>query len=249
MKSVRARCIVRNVLSIAVLSWLGSPLVASAAIAFTTPTDLAPNSPYNGSFNLGLDFTVNTAGYVTSIGVYNPGFSGGVPQPLVNSLSVAIYEVSSKGLVTGTLMSFSGSDWTSTSGSYVLKSLQGGSNPPEGVFLTPGVYSIVAGNYGTATDPPTTAYYMTPQGGPVVMGFNDNNGALALGESRFQPGAVSLGFPEANGPADWADPTFAAGTFDFTAVPEPADFLLLAAGSLLVGYVGRAWTLRRRATV
>lgn len=247
MKRKSAQSTITNLFRIAVLACFGAPLLATAAVVFTTPTGLAPNSPFNGSFNLGQDFTVNTGGYVTSIGVYNPVFSSGNPQPLVNPLSVAIYNVTSQGLVAGTFMSFSGSDWTAVSGSYVLKSLQGGSNPAEGIFLTPGVYSVVAGTYGTSGSPPSTPYYMTPQGGPVVMGFDNNNNALTMGESRFQAGVSSLSFPAANGPAAWADPTFAAGTFDFTPVPEATDFALVAAGTMIVVYSGRSWLFKRRA--
>lgn len=247
MKTPRAKLMKANLFRLAAALAACISITSHAAVVFTAPAGLAANTPYNTSFNFGLDFTVNTGGYVTSIGVYNPFSSGGVPQPLINSLSVAIYDLNTTSQVGGTLTSFSGSDWASVSGSYVLKSVQGGGNPPEGVFLAPGTYSIVAGIYGNSTTPPTTPYYMAPQGGPSAITFNDNGGALTLGESRFEIGISSFGLPPNNAPGSWADPTFGAGTFDFTPVPEARDFALIAAGGMLLVYAGRSWLWKRSA--
>jgi hypothetical protein len=215
---------------------------ANATIVYNNPTGLT-GLQGSGPWNLGLDFTVNTAGYVNKMGAYDSGldgFSGTVP--------VAIYYVSGFGAlngtqVPGTVVNLAGSP-TDVSGSSRFVSI----TP---VLLTPGVYSVVGANFGTANP------FKNAVTGPTVSTFNTVGGALTLGTWRDGgPGVsyASLVFPTTDvggvgGNSFGTNPRWTAATFDFTPVPEAATFGAAAVGLLGLVYFVRYVRIRRTLNV
>lgn len=209
-----------------------------AEVVYTMPSGLSPNGLAPGPLSLGLDFTVNTGGYVTDLGLYNAtgGSLGAETYP------VAIFRTSDAALMVST--GFSGSDWTSTSGSAVLKSVVDGGHP-NGVFLAPGTYSVVAAAFGTGQLP----YYVAPSTTSSAVGFDSVGGSLSfIGEPRAAGYTGVLTLPAPAG-VTYDAPAFAAGTFVFTPVPEPEHFALAGLGLLGLVYVGRNVWMRRQVAV
>jgi hypothetical protein len=213
---------------------------AGATIIYNNPGGLQGNEQATTPLILGLDFTVVKPGVVTAVGAFDNflnGFPGG-PVP------VAIYNVSSGLVVPGTQVAFSGpGGWDFTSGSSHFINLL---NP---VLLNPGVYSIVAANYGNFPNAELNynSTYPPPSGTPPF--FDSAFGTLAMGSGRTGFGASlpgNLNFPSTLPHVfSGSDPQFAAGTFDFTPVPEATTYGLAAV--LLLGgfYFGRMFWLRR----
>ena len=211
-----------------------------ATIIYNNPGGLQGNEQATTPLILGLDFTVIKPGVVTAVGAFD-NFLNGFP---AGPVPVAIYNVSSGLVVPGTQVAFSGAGgWDYTSGSSHFINLL---NP---VLLNPGVYSVVAANYGNFPNAELNynSTYPPPSGTPPF--FDSAFGTLALGPGRTGFGTSlpgNLSFPSTlvhvfSGP----DPQFGAGTFDFTPVPEATTYGLAAV--LLLGgfYVGRLFWLRR----
>lgn len=209
---------------------------ASGTIVYDNPSGLGTGQG-GGPWALGLDFTVNTAGYVTAMGAYDDngdGFSGTVP--------VAIYYVSGFGaldgtIVGGTVVNFSGSSDTLIGGSRFQ------SITP--VLLTPGVYSVVGANFGTGNT------FHNAVTGPAYSTFDSVGGALTIGSWRDGgPGNSTLVFPISDiggvgGNAFGTNPRWTAATFDF-AVPEASQFAMAGIGLLGLIYISRAYVLRNK---
>lgn len=204
-------------------------LNANATIVYNNPTGLT-GLQGGGPWNLGLDFTVNTAGYVNAMGAYDDGlngFSGTVP--------VALYRVSDGTQVSGTYVELTGSPAT-VDGSSRFVSI----SP---VYLEPGVYSVVGANFGTANP------FKNALNGPASATFDTVSGALTMGTWRDASGAT-LAFPTTDvGGVNYppgTDPRWTAATFDFTPVPEVATFGAAAVGLLGLVYGARHVRNRRK---
>jgi hypothetical protein len=210
--------------------------VASAEfVAYTgqpNPQSVPPLQAYGGS--LGMDFTVNSAINVDSMGVYNAAGNG----VITGTLQVAIFEQnpdSTWSEVTGTYASFNnaspGSPDLVNDGKYDLyKAIAP-------VLLDPGTYSIVAVGFSQQDPDGNTGY-------TDGVGAAETGGSLLTytGSARFDAAQTgTLIFPTTvdGGPANRYD----AGTFEFSAAtPEPASFILIGTGLALVAVV----RLRRR---
>jgi hypothetical protein len=216
---------------------------AQATVVWSIPAglagnDLSGNSP-NTYYEVGNEFTVVTAGSVTSVGMFDyghDGFSANIP--------VAIFEQV-------------GSSWAQVSGTYHLFSSGAQSGTYDGdatfytlptpVTLNPGVYAIVAGGGGTTADP----YWNSTQPNPGSSSptFNSVGGMLAqntqagyyLTTSGTDPGLAA--WPSIEGA--WTFP-YGAATFDFTPVPEVATFGAAAVGLLGLVYAARQVRIRRK---
>ena len=226
---------IKNILAVAAmvsaLTWQ-----ASAVIVYTSTTT-AGNQGANGPWALGLDFTVNTGGYVTRIGAFDSGSDGFGSA----TIPVAIYNLGNSTIVPGTSVSFTGMAGTPDGGAYRFLSI--GS-----VYLAPGSYSIVAANYGVGGEQNYNAYVGSglnwPDGGFVnPIGFNTAGGALTMGPGRFASGFSTLTLPAGQG--DFFQPLFGSASFDF-AVPEASQFAMAGIGLLGLVYIGRAYVLRTK---
>ncbi|MDE3198775.1 MAG: hypothetical protein KGN84_20675 [Acidobacteriota bacterium] len=174
-----------------------------------------------------MDFTVNTAIRVDSMGVYNAAGNG-----VVNgTLQVAIFLNDGSGnMVAGTHVTFA-------PGTYLQDLINDGpydvyqSIAP--VILQPGNYSVVAVGF-SATDPNGNIGF--PGG---VGAVEDSSGLITYtGSARYNSTQNGLlVFPQTvdTGPANRYD----AGTFEFSQTPEPGTFGLAIVASGLLFCVGR----------
>ncbi len=218
-------------LTAAVCSILATP--AMAVIAYQNPTGTYGNVTGTGRYNVGMDFTVGaTAINVTSLGAFDNGQNG-----LAADIEVAIYRVSDQTMMANAYFS-AGTGDTLIGGSRFQDLL----GPVE---LTSGTYRIVAGGYGGSTSglerlfsegiANTTTIVTDTAGGAITLGGNY--------ASTWNP-LVGIAFPTGAGPA--TVPGFAAGTFDFTPVPEASQFAMAGVGLLGLVYVGRCFVQRRK---
>ena len=214
---------------VAAAFFLSAGLASAEFVAYTgqpNPPSIPPLQAWGGS--LGMDFTVNSAIDVDSMGVYNAAGNG----VITGTLQVAIFVQnpdSSWSEVTGTYASFDsaspGAPDLVNDGQYDLyKAI----TP---VLLGPGNYSVVAVGF-SSQDPNGNSGY--PGG---VGATEDASGLLTYtGSGRFDAGQTdSLIFPTTvdGGPANRYD----AGTFEFSAAtPEPASFILIGTGLAAIAF-------------
>jgi hypothetical protein len=204
------------------LALWGAASIATPSLAadqvYSTPTALAGNQAWTGT--LGLDFTVNSAVTISSLGVFDDDGDG-----LLSNLSVAIYDSVSKTIVGPTVMFAANTDGTGQA--YLFQSVTPFSLAPGSYQLASWGYNGVDRNFNTHSPAP---------GGPIV--FNSLNGALT---------AVGVGYSNegtggAYGNIAAAGPTrFGAGSM-IAAAPEPGTWALM-----LLGFGGIGYSLRRRA--
>ena len=204
--------------------------VANATVVYNTTVT---SGAVSGSASvIGMDFAVNNfGGNVTAMGVFDDGLNG-----FQAPVQVAIYRASDGSMVAGTAVTFAPGSSGSLVGSTAFKNI----SP---VFLSPGTYSVVVANLGTTLD---KAYYYN--GGVSAATFNNLGGELSLvSKWRLASGTTlpaMLPSPSITGPV--GVPAWGAGSFDFTPVPEAADFAMAGMGLLAVVYVGRCAVLRRK---
>jgi len=220
---------------------------AGAIVAYNYPSTLAAAQPDPGPYSLGDVFAVTTPISVTALGAFDP--SGASFGPV--GVEVAIYNITT-GVVGGTLVtpvvSFSGTQSLLPSTSTAMTAI----NP---VTLGPGIYMVVANNYGAAgalQDYNPAWENGTYPGSPSHTGPNGASANDAYGVI-FVPGGGYFQSSSALGSTlggSWtfdnyyalSAPRYGAGNFDFTAVPEAASFALAAVALLGLVYVGRAYS-------
>jgi hypothetical protein len=212
-------------------------LTAGAASAEFVAYTGQPNPPfvspplqaYGGS--LGMNFTVNSAIVVDQMGVFNAAANGVIS----GNLQVALFEQnpdSSWSLVPGTYADFtpsnSGTPDLVNDGPYDLY------QAIAPVLLQPGDYAVVAVGFDSA-DPDGNEN----NGG--VGATEDTSGLLSYTGAEYTvPENGLLAFP--NTPFYGQPNVFDAGTFEFSQAPEPASFILIGTGLVLVTFAG----LRKR---
>jgi hypothetical protein len=223
---------VRMIGAVAVAGWLSAWQV-NGIIAFDN-TAVVQNQSSTGPYALGMDFTVNFPILVDAIGAFHSG-SG----DFLSTIPVAIYNVASQQQVGGTMVTFNGSPsgYSYSTANSVFQSI----TP---VTLLPGTYSIVAAGYGASGGEP---YYWTMANQTPTPVFHDGGGLITMAPQggRWLGGQWNLNFPTGS-TAGYDAPNYAAGTFDFTPVPEVAGFAMAAVGLLGLVYIGRYVGLRRR---
>jgi hypothetical protein len=228
---------------------------AQAAIVAIDNTGVIQNQSGSPGYTLGNEFATGAAGIdVTAIGAYASGGAVGGGTSL-SQVPVAIYSYSSSGntwtLVTGTQVTFNGngSSYTYQNGSYfqTISTVQLAGNT---------TYAVIAANYVVNAD----WNYGTANGsgGPT---FNSGSGLISLPSGNPIDPATSSGFfiagatlqssyiASSGGLAyeNTATPYWGAGTFEFTAVPEPVNVALALFGVVAVGGIaGRRWLASRK---
>ena len=199
---------------------IGASAHAATALTSTRGTG---NQSYTGA--LGMDFDVNSAILITSLGAFDSGLDG------FNEfgIQVGIFDRGT-GFLIGTSATISGEDPNQGQSRFV---------DIDDFVLGPGQYSIVAfgfsslnqnGNSGLGGSGPTQ---------------DTGGGAISfIGSGRYDS-TLSAGFSLPStldgGPTNRYD----AGTFTFTtAVPEPGEWAMMLAGIGMIGLLAR----RRKAT-
>lgn len=210
----------------------------NATIVYQSSTSVG-NQGQNGPWALGLDFTVNTPGYVTQIGAFDSSDNGAGFGAA--TIPLAIYDLGNSQIVPGTQVSFTGTAGTPI-GAYRFQSI--GS-----VLLSAGSYSIVAANYGSGGEQDYNAFVgnneVWPDPGFInPLSFDNVGGALTMGNARFVSGYATLYLPPAQ--SSYFNPLFGAGSFDFTPVPEVGTFGAAAVGLLGLVYGARHVRNRRK---
>jgi hypothetical protein len=182
--------------------------------AYTSPnTGSSPLQAWQGS--LGLDFNVNSSIYVTALGAFNSKGDGKVNS---GPIQVAIFNRDTGVAVTPSAIFSSGTTYTLTPGKFDIQ------QSITQTRLNAGHYSIVAVGFSDAdlngnldrTSPPSTT---------------DNGGGLIsfVGTARYNTdfsGTLQLPNIIDGGPYNRYD----AGTFEYTATPEPGFYGLMGLG-------------------
>jgi hypothetical protein len=225
---------VRMIGAVAVAALLAASQ-ANGIVAFDN-TAVVQNQSSGGPYALGMDFVVNSPILVDAIGAFHSG-SG----DFLDTIPVAIFNVANHSQpVAGTTVTFSGSP---SSYSYSTANSVFQSITP--VTLLPGTYSIVAAGYGGSGEEP---YYWTMANQTPTPVFHDGGGLVTMvpqgGRWAGNQSSVTP-FPTGS-TAGFNAPNYAAGTFDFTPVPEVATFGAASVGLLGLVYIGRYARLRRK---
>jgi hypothetical protein len=186
---------------------------AQANIAYNDPANQGTQA-YGG--NLGLNFTVNSPIIVTALDVFNASGSGTITGPI----QVVIYDETS-GLAVTPVLTFQGAYTLDGLGFDVTQLL---ATP---VTLGPGNYQVDAVGFGAADL--NGNLNSGSSSGPIL----DGSGLLTFTGAAYDGGS-SLDNPQTCGSCQAApipqNVQFDAGSFDFTAVPEPGAIALMGAG-------------------
>jgi hypothetical protein len=187
-------------------------------IAFDAPTGVAANQFISNP--LGLDFNVNTSIKITALGVFDSGQDG-----LAFSQVVRIYNRATEASV---------ADVTIPAGASAT--LNGGSRFV--TLTTPLV--LPAGFLGSVVaEINTTDGNWNSHGGSGVSVLNTGGGAISyVGVGRVSDSGPAV-YPSRldGGPAN----RYLAGSFIFSVIPEPAEWMLLASGLAVL----LVWARRR----
>ena len=234
---------------------------ASAEIAFNFPSTLVGTQP-DANFSLGTEFTVgSTPILIDALGAFDSGADGigGV------GIDVAIYSITLNGttITGGSLVvpsfHFSGTDQSLLAGTSTRLA---GITP---VMLGAGTYMVVANHYGVSdSEVDYNPYWVGGVRSPTAPNAASANSALGVtyggGAYNYPNGndltwGSTIGSPLPTGPGGWgyddnwsgspSAPRYAAGNFDFVAVPEPAGFAIAGVG-LLGLYLRRYVRLPRK---
>ena len=205
-------------------------LTASQAseIAYQNPAGNYGNQP-GGDWVVGLQFTVGSSPLsVTQLGAFDNNQDGWTAP-----VNVAIYDFNVQSIV-GSTVTFSGVSGPALG---TLGSDGGSRFLPVTPFTlnAGGEYMVVAAGYGADREvnynagvPPSIALSQAPE---IIVGNNYYTGGTAMIFPMLLDG----------GP----DPRYAAGTFEFTLIPEPAQFAITGVG-LLGLYLARCARWRRK---
>jgi len=195
--------------------------MASAIIAYQNPAGDYGNQP-GGNWVVGLQFTVgSTPLSVTALGAFDNNQDG-----WTDPVSVEIYDFNSQTIV-GSEVTFSGASGPSEG----TLGYDGGSRflSVTPFTLNAGVtYMVVAAGYGTDGEQNYNAAVAPPigQGVPTLIQATP----YITVDNNYYTSGTSMVFPTTldGGP----DPRYAAGTFEFTLVPEPSTLALAGLGGL-----------------
>lgn len=197
-----------------ILMGLQAGTARAGTIAYVVPAGTVGNQGYTGG--LGMDFNVNQTIAITDLGVFDSSSNG-----LSSPITAAIYDRNNTATPLAQLVFATGVGDVLIDGSR-FKSL---SAP---LILSAGFQgSIVAHGYDLGE----------PNGNiPVLWSTDSGGGALSfVGGGRFHPTPGIYPTVIDGGPAN----RYAAGTFMFEVVPEPASLAVLAIGLAGLGALRR----------
>lgn len=207
------------ILSIAV----GQIISAEAAPVFTSyqiPSGTIGNQqlPPSESQTLGNDFNVNAPIQILSLGVFDSGGDG-----LLGTMVARIYDRDTQ--LSLASITFTGSDGVLIGGSRFL-------NLPTPLTLSAGFHGVVSVAYlGSPLEPDGNLRM-----GPGNWTTDDGGGLISfVGEGRHSWSGSGDVFPDFVDPAP-APNNFAAGTFTYSAVPEPSVFSIFAVTVLSLSF-------------
>ena len=184
---------------------------ASAVVAYDTPAALNGNQSWGGT--LGMDFRVNSAIRVTSLGAFDSLSNG-----ITSDIFTAIFDAS--GAMVSPVVNFNGT--TAAPGSSYA------SLAVTPFILAAGTYQVGSWGYNGADQ----NFNNNGPGGPIT--FNSFNGKLTALGTRYAngPGGQAT-IPDAG------LTRYGAGTFTAVTVPEPATWALLLSGFGMIGFAMR----------
>jgi hypothetical protein len=194
-------------------------------VAYQVPAGVAGNQTDAGGHSFGMDFNVNSPVSVDQIGVFDSSQNG-----LIAPIQAAIYDRITQSLVSPIVTFAAGSGAGSGT-------LSGGSRflPIAPLTLPAGFQgSIITFGYGDGTSGELDGNTFGAAAGTPTFPWttNDGGGRLSfVGGGRYSdPNGTSISYPLHidTGPVN----RYAAGTFDFLAVPEPSSLALLLIAAL-----------------
>ena len=235
---------------------------AQAIVAYNNPNPTInnPSGLVSGNGNpssYGNIFQVLTPINITAIGAFdsaNNGFTAGAAQ-------VAIYQLTSGTLSSSPVFTEIGATaktFNQAVGSYSYVGLNAFQSLSSPQVLTAGTYAIVAANFGQAANPAGvnnvagTYLSSTIDNDPYIARTATYNGFTKQGtvQNTLQPfyttGATGTGNNiQMKNFGVGFEAAFAAGSFEFTPVPEAAHFAMAGVGLLGLVYIGRYARMRR----
>jgi hypothetical protein len=236
----------KNTLSIPVsTAWiLAGALLAIQAdaqtnVAIYNPAPLSADglqmsgSSQNGTFLLGLEFSVNTLPItITALGAFDSTI-GGTGTGFLSPVQVGIYNLTTAAYV-GPTATFSGNSGA-TAGvvdSYQFQSINA-------LTLGVGNYVLVAAGYGISTAPDWNAFTTSSPGTKSPITLNNAGGAISGVENLYANGDGTLdAVPTADGDMGGSfnayGITLGAPSMEYT-VPEPSATELAFVGAALLG--------------
>jgi len=228
-----------------------STMSSQAAVAydFTPGGNTLTGNQTSGDYALGCAFTVNSPINVTGLRVFDGGNDG-----VGTGLEVLIYSV---GYLPDGVTINSGSYITSAAFAGTAQSYDANTGTRyqsiSSVQLNPGTYMVVANRVGTGGVASEVNYNAGAAGGGTAITTDNGGGLVTFGNNYYndlQPAFASVAWSGSQ--ADWHvdsaayTPLYAAGNFDFTAVPEAHHFAMAGAGLMGLVYFGRCALQRRK---
>jgi hypothetical protein len=224
-----------------------APVTSKAAVAY----DFNPGTPLVGNqtdaaYSLGTVFSINQPILVTGLRVFDNGGDG-----LGGPVTVSIYAIGLSGTTITAGFRQVYADFSGTAQSYdAATGTRYQSVTP--IQFSVGTFLVVANHMGTGTGASEVNYNEAVNGGDPEIVANTGGGLISFGNNYYNtdPSFASVSWAGAGG---WAQdpsayqPNYAAGNFDFTAVPEAHHFAMAGAGLMGLVYFGRSVLLRRKA--
>jgi hypothetical protein len=205
--------------------------VHADTIAYEVPAGVVGNQIDSSTISFGMDFSVISDITVDQIGVFDSSQDG-----LLAPIAAAIYDRVTDTLISPVVNFAAGSGVTSgtlVDGSRFLPitpiTLHAGF---QGAIGTEGygngsTAETDGNSFGAATGTPTFPWTVNDGGGLIAF----------VGSGRFSGSGVGIQYPNNidSGPAN----RYAAGTFAFSAVPEPSTLVLAVLAAVMVGLLRR----------
>ena len=218
---------ISHLIAIASLILVYGPSARADTVAYQVPAGVVGNQIDGSTISFGMDFDVNSAITVDQLGVFDSSQDG-----LLAPIAAAIYDRTSQSLVSSVVTFAAGSGVGS--GALVDGSRFLAIAP---IVLPTGFQgSIITFGYGNGISEELDGNsFAAPTGTPTFPWAVNSGGGLIsfVGQGRFSGGGVAIQYPINidGGPAN----RYAAGTFAFSAVPEPSTVTLLGTALCLMG--------------
>jgi hypothetical protein len=230
----------------------------SAEISYNFGATLLGTQP-DANFSLGTEFAVGaTPIVIDALGAFDSGADGigGV------GIDVAIYSITLNGTaITGGSLVVPSFHFSGTAQPLLPGTSTRVASIPQ-VTLEAGNYMVVANHYGVSdSEVDYNPYWVGGVRSPAAPNAASANSALGVtygGGAYNYPDGNNLSWGSTIGsplPTGWSyddnwsgspsSPRYAAGNFDFTPIPEPAEFAIVGVG-LLGLVIGRYPRLRRK---